>query len=115
MCLHDAAALFGALGSENRLRILKMLQVRSLCVCEITEVLGLSAPTVSRHLSLLREAGLITDRRDGRFVTYELEVSGGPLAAGAADLLRSWGAEDPTVQRDAERAGSVDREFLCST
>jgi len=115
MQLDEVAGLFGALGNANRLRILKMLQERSLCVCEITEVLGLSAPTVSRHLSLLRDAGLISDHRDGRFVTYELEVSGGPLAAGLADLLRTWGAENPTVQRDTERAGSVDRKILCST
>ncbi len=61
-----------ALSDGNRLRILKMLEVRPLCVCEITEVLNLATSTVSRHLAVLREAGFIQDKKEGKWVNYYL-------------------------------------------
>ena len=56
--------IFKALGDKNRFRIVKMLQQRSLCVCEITAVLELATSTVSKHLSLLKEAEIITEARE---------------------------------------------------
>ena len=53
--------IFKALSDTNRLRILKILEIRPLCVCEIREVLQLATSTVSKHLSILREADLIVD------------------------------------------------------
>ena len=56
--------IFKALADSNRIRILKMLEVRPLCVCEITEVLNLAASTVSKHLSILRDADFIIDSNE---------------------------------------------------
>ncbi len=74
---------FKALSDANRVRILKMLQVKPFCVCEITEILNLATSTVSKHLSLLREAGFIIDEKEGKWVNYRLrDHSGGVLLLG---------------------------------
>jgi len=61
-----------ALANPVRLRILAMLRSGSLCVCQITAVLRLAASTVSAHLGELRRAGLVSERKDGRWVEYRL-------------------------------------------
>ena len=70
--MKDIANLFKILGDENRLRILLMLKVRSLCVCEINEVLDIALSTISQHLKLMRSSGYITDHKEGRWVIYSL-------------------------------------------
>ena len=60
--------IFKALSDSNRIRIVKMLQRKSLCVCEIKDVINLATSTVSKHLSILREAGLIVDWKDGKWI-----------------------------------------------
>ena len=62
--------IFKALADRNRLRILKMLEARPLCVCEITAVLGIAQSSVSRHLGILREAGLVDDKKEGQWMIY---------------------------------------------
>ncbi len=65
--------LFRILGDETRLRCLALLAgQRELCVCELTHVLGVSQPKISRHLAALRESGLVSDRRLGIWVYYRL-------------------------------------------
>ena len=64
--------LFKALSDTNRIRILKMLENRHLCVCEITKILNLASSTVSKHLSILRDTELILDEKDGKWVNYYL-------------------------------------------
>lgn len=63
---------FKAFGEPSRLRILELLSSKELTVNEIVEAIGLSQPTVSRHLAVLREAGMVIDRRDGQKVYYIL-------------------------------------------
>jgi ArsR family transcriptional regulator len=66
-------ALFSALSHEIRLRSLMLLQSEGeLCVCEFTHALGLSQPMISRHLALLREADLVSDRRAGVWIYYAI-------------------------------------------
>jgi len=64
--------VFKALGDENRLRILCMLSERSLCVCEINAVLNVSMSTISSHLKILRNAGLVSSTKDGKWIIYSL-------------------------------------------
>ena len=64
--------IFKALSDKSRLRILKMLQRKSLCVCEITEILKLETSTASKHLSILRDAGLIIDEKDKKWINYRI-------------------------------------------
>ncbi len=67
--------LFRLLGDETRLRCLALLTRHGeLCVCELTHVLGMSQPKISRHLATLREAGLVSDRRRGVWVYYRLQT-----------------------------------------
>lgn len=67
------AALFHALSDEKRLRILALLRAGEHCVCELTEALDLPQSLLSFHLRTLREAGLVLDRRAGRWVHYSLD------------------------------------------
>lgn len=71
----DIAKVFKALSDPNRLRILMLLEEKSLCVCEITDILGLATSTVSNHLSILHEAGLIQQERSGKWVNYFLRTN----------------------------------------
>ena len=66
------ARLFSALEDETRLRIVALLAHRELCVCHIQELLSLSQSNVSRHLRILRLAGIVSDRRQGRWAHYQL-------------------------------------------
>src|SRR5690606_11250269 len=67
-----AARMFAALSDENRLRLLDALRRGELCVCRLVALLGLSTSTVSKHLSILRDAGLLDSRKSGRWVYYRL-------------------------------------------
>jgi len=63
---------FKALADETRLRIVKLLEVREMCVCEVMVALGLTQPTASHHLGLLENAGLVKDRKEGKWVFYSI-------------------------------------------
>ena len=105
--------VFKSLGERNRMRILKMLEVKPLCVCEITRVLGVSQSSVSRHLGILRDAGLVRDDKDGLWVNYSLVAGGDDLAADLLAGLRRWGNDDPQIALDRDEARRVCREAIC--
>jgi len=73
--MENKVDIFKALSDSNRLRILSMLSVRDLCVCEINAVLNVSMSTISSHLKILRNAGLVTSKKDGRWIIYSLYKS----------------------------------------
>ena len=77
---------FKALADTTRLRILGLLAVREMCVCEVMVALDLTQPTASHHLRILENAGLVKDRKDGKWVFYSLSDS-----ARATSLLQ-WKA-----------------------
>lgn len=64
--------IFKALADATRLRILKLLEVREMCVCEIMVALGLTQPTTSHHLGILENVGLVKSRKEGKWVFYSL-------------------------------------------
>ena len=70
--MNDLVMLFKALSDETRLRIIKLLEQGELCVCDITAALDMVQPKVSFHLSALKEAGLIKDRKQGKWIHYSL-------------------------------------------
>jgi ArsR family transcriptional regulator len=105
---------FKALSDKNRLRILKLLQVRSLCVCEITEILGFSAPTVSNHLSVLVDSGFLRSEKEGRWVHYHLVRS--PASSEVASLLpllQFWLKDDAQIKADRAKLKNVCKSDLC--
>ena len=61
-----------AMSDPNRLRVLCVLRGRTLCACDITEMLGLAQATISRHMSILIQAGLVVGNKDGRWMHYRL-------------------------------------------
>ncbi len=112
--MRDLVKIFKALSDPNRLRILKMLEIRPLCVCEITQVLELATSTVSKHLSLLRDADLIVDEKDGKWVNFRLNPdSTHPAVQALLPLLRQWLPEEQIVQEDARKVATVNREIIC--
>ena len=91
-----SAALFHALSDEKRLRILSLLQTGEHCVCELSDALDLPQSLLSFHLKTLREAGLVADRREGRWVYYAL---GTGAVAEALEALEELRREPPARAR----------------
>ena len=103
-----------ALSDPNRLKIVKLLQRKSLCVCEIQAVLGVSQPTVSSHLKVLEEAGLVSYKKNGLWVNYYLtNGEDSPYAASLLGNLRHWLEDDPDVALLMESLPTVSREVIC--
>ena len=103
-----------ALSDTNRVKILKMLQHRMMCVCEIKEALELAQPTISRHLKVLETAGLVDYKKDGLWVNYH--ITGGDHSPYAANLLgnmRHWLQEDPEIKSLLEKLPTIRREEVC--
>jgi ArsR family transcriptional regulator, arsenate/arsenite/antimonite-responsive transcriptional repressor len=73
--MQDLMNIFKALSEETRLRILKLLEHGELCVCDIVAALDLVQPKVSFHLNVLKEAGFLKDRKQGRWIHYKLDES----------------------------------------
>lgn len=73
--MRDLVTVFKALSEETRLRIIKLLEGGELCVCDIVAALDLIQPKISFHLNALKEAGLIKDRKQGRWTYYKLNDS----------------------------------------
>jgi DNA-binding transcriptional ArsR family regulator len=115
--LREYQAALKAAADANRARILKMLEGGELCVCQIVAVLGLSASTVSKHLSLLRAAGLVEERKAGKWVHFRLSESrDNDYALPLLSLMRGWLRRDATIRSDTERVARIRRmpvEELC--
>lgn len=104
-----------AVSDPNRVKILKLLQQRSLCVCEIRAALNLAQPTVSNHLKVLERAGLVRSKKEGLWVNYELsEGNSSPFAAALLGNLRHWLDEDPQIVELTRRLPEIRRESLCA-
>lgn len=106
-----------AVADPSRVRILKLLEGGELCVCQLTTVLGLATATVSKHLAGLKAAGLVQQRRDGKWVYYRL--AGRALnahAPGFLALVRDALADDPTIAEDRRMLALVNEvpvQVLC--
>jgi ArsR family transcriptional regulator len=120
MSLRRYEAVMKAVADPTRVRILKMLQPGELCVCQIIAVLALSPSTISKHLFLLKSAGLVNDRKEKKWVHYSLDRgSGDPYVAGILQELSSWLDRDPVIARDRERLADARKDVgpsaVCAT
>lgn len=103
-----------ALSDPSRVKIMKMLQKRVMCVCEIKEALGVAQSTTSKHLKILEEAGLITFHKEGLWVNYALADGGtSPYAASLIGNLKHWLEDDPAVAGLALQLPHIHREDIC--
>ena len=103
-----------ALSDPNRVKIIKMLQHKVMCVCEITRALGLAQPTVSKHLKVLESAGLVRSSRDEKWINYALaDGSQSPYAATFLGNLRHWMEDDPEIRKLITALPDIRREDIC--
>jgi len=107
--------IFKALSDKNRLRIVKMLEQKSMCVCEITEILQLANSTVSKHLSILKNAGLIVSQKEGRWINYKINPESDKYVNTLEDIMKDWINDDPVIVEDREKVYTVDRNRICSS
>ncbi|TXH71166.1 MAG: metalloregulator ArsR/SmtB family transcription factor [Thiothrix sp.] len=93
-----------ALADQTRLRILNLLvQNSQLCVCELTDALGLAQPKISRHLAILREAGLLQDRKLGLWVHYRLHDDLQVWAKAILNQMQVASQQEAIYQEDSQR------------
>ena len=106
--MKNAVKIFKALSDPSRLRIVRLLLRREICVCEIMFVLGMEQTRVSHHMRVLRDAGLAEDVRDGRWIIYR-------IPAGSRGLIENLleGALGADVERSPETAGDLRKLETC--
>lgn len=103
-----------ALSDPSRVKILKMLQRRMMCVCEIQEALGIAQSTASNHLKILEDAGLTTFYKDGLWVNYTLaDGRDNGYAQTILANLNHWLEDDPDISDLIDRLPDIRRETIC--
>lgn len=99
----DMQQFFQALGDNTRLRLLSLMGEQEVCVCYFVEILNAPQPKISRHLAYLRKAGIVSARREGKWMHYRITM---PSHIGATQILRQtiqWLKEDKAMQADRAR------------
>lgn len=105
--------LMKVLSDPNRVKIIKMLQRRHMCVCELQAVLGVAQPTVSSHLKALEDAGIVESTKEGQWVNYSLAKGETVYAKALLEHLATWLEDDPDIARLLAGLDTVRRENLC--
>lgn len=100
------ADCFKALGDKTRLRILALLKVEELCVCELVDILGMTQPAVSQHMRRLKQAKLVKERRQGQWVFYSLDGSIYPFFDDVVRML-------PDLREEVEKLKQRGRRVVC--
>ena len=105
--------IFKALGDKTRFRIIKMLQIKEMCVCEIRNVIDFSMPTISNHLKILSEAKLVTSSKKDKFVNYKLN-----LDSKDEDIIKIFSilsnvTDDEILAIDKQKTIKANRLELC--
>lgn len=115
--LTEQLTIAQSLSDSSRVRVLMALRAGELCACQLIELLELSPSTVSRHMTLLRQAGLVQQRRNGRWTYYRLAGAGASeVARGALGWLASVLKDDPRLVADRRLMADLrlqDKEELC--
>jgi ArsR family transcriptional regulator len=100
---YNVERFFQALGDHTRLRLLNLMGDQEICVCYFVEILGSAQPKISRHLAYLRSAGIVSARRESKWMHYRIVM---PPHAGAAQILKqtlAWLREEKAMQVDRAR------------
>jgi ArsR family transcriptional regulator, arsenate/arsenite/antimonite-responsive transcriptional repressor len=99
----DMELLFRALADRTRLRLLNLMGTDEICVCFLVEGLKMNQPKISRHLAYLRRAGVVTARREGKWMHYRVAEPPDVYGARIFREVREWLAQDLEMQRDRAR------------
>lgn len=106
--MREFMAITKALSDHNRVRILLALRRHELCVCQITELFGLATSTVSKHLSVLQQAGLVQSRKTERWVYYRLAGKDAPVAVREAiDWVHKSLGKTAEAEADATKLKNI--------
>ncbi len=112
--MKDFIKVMKALSDPNRVKILKLLQQKTMCVCELQGALKIAQPSVSKHLKLLEEAGLVDYKKEGLWVNYYLaDGKASPYAASLLGNLKHWLEDDPEISDLVGVVPFLNREELC--
>jgi len=115
--MRDILDMTKALADGSRLRVLMALTGGELCVCQIVELLELAPSTVSKHMSILRQARLVESRKDGRWMHYRLPDRDAPKAVKETiNWVRRQLASSPQMRQDGDRLRRIlamNPEELC--
>jgi len=110
--MEDFTKIFQALSDSNRIKILKMLEVRPICVCEFPDILELSVSTVSSHLSFLKKTGFITSKQNGKWIEYSLNKnSENPIIQNLLTMTNQYLNDNPTIKNDKDKISK--KEIKC--
>ena len=113
--MRDFTKVMKALSDPNRVKIIKLLQQKSMCVCEMRAALEISQPNVSKHLKILVESGIIDYQKDGLWVNYYLtDGKKSPYAASVLGNLKHWLEDDPEIVELIKKVPLLNREELCA-
>lgn len=105
--LPEMKNLFLALADKTRLRILNLIREDEVCVCYFTEVLNESQPKISRHLAYLRNAGIVSVRREGKWMNYKIEFPENDFAAQIIYDTLDWLASQNKMREDYEKLAQI--------
>lgn len=112
--MKDFIRVMKALSETSRIKIVKMLQRRSMCVCELQEALQIAQSSVSKHLKILEDAGIVAHDKDGLWVNYYLaDGMKSPYVSTLMGNLRHWLEEEPEMEELLERLPHIRRENIC--
>ena len=99
--------LFKALADPTRLKLINLMRDDEVCVCFFVEVLKTNQPKISRHLAYLRRAGVVSARREGKWMHYRIVEPPDSHAANIFREVRTWLGNDPAMQRDRTRLAKI--------
>ena len=102
MILTEMENLFLALADKTRLRILNLMRHEEVCVCFFSAALSESQPKISRHLAYLRNASLVTARREGKWMHYKIQLPDDIFAAEMVQRVLDWAQSKEEMQKDYE-------------
>jgi ArsR family transcriptional regulator, arsenate/arsenite/antimonite-responsive transcriptional repressor len=110
--VNNIVSIIKALADANRIRALMALRDGELCVCQVIELLGLAPSAVSKHMAILRQAGLVRSRKEERWMYYRLPDEYEPTAEvkGALAWIVASLEKDETVRRDAAQLEQITRQ-----
>jgi ArsR family transcriptional regulator len=112
--MKDFINVMKALSDPNRVKIVKMLQHKNMCVCEMQAALKIAQPTVSKHLKILEGAGIVDYFKDGLWVNYHLAGgSKSPYVSTLLGNLRHWLENDPQIEDILRQLPDIRRETIC--
>ncbi|HBC87627.1 MAG TPA: ArsR family transcriptional regulator [Lentisphaeria bacterium] len=114
--MHDFMNITKALSDQNRIRVLLALAGRELCVCQIIELLGLAPSTVSKHMSILRNARLVESRKEGIWIHYRLPDKPAPEIRKAVGWICASLKTNETIKNDCihiKRILKMDLDDIC--